>query len=197
KPLGVLPGHQGSVLALALAADGRRVLSADGGRLVHLWDPTKGEETGTWKTISDREERETQQHKGGSLWLAFSANAGLLARAEDVRASGPIRAWDATTGEELARWGDGQGPVEFLALSGDGRLLAAGREEHEVHLYEARTGKEVRRFPGHETNGAAALSPDGRLLAAAAWDGAVWLWDTARGVEIRKLEAPRGASSVA
>src|SRR5262249_34693098 len=62
---------------------------------------------------------------------------------------------------------------------------------------EARTGKEVRRFPGHETNGAAALSPDGRLLAAAAWDGAVWLWDTARGVEIRKLEAPRGASSVA
>src|SRR5262249_56963704 len=60
----------------------------------------------------------------------------------------------------------------------DGRTVASGSYDRTVRLWEAATGKEVRRFPGHaEYVKAVAFSPDGTALASGGLDAAILLWD--------------------
>src|SRR6516162_7026789 len=58
--------------------------------------------------------------------------------------------------------------VLSLAYSPDGKLIASGGSDDVICLWEADTGKEVRRLTGpHSEVWDVAFSPDGKLLAAA------------------------------
>ena len=70
--------------------------------------------------------------------------------------------------------------IRALAFSPDDRYLAvAGLADTSIGLWETRTGRQVRRFPGHrEPVQVLAFSPDGRLLASGSVDygprGLLW-----------------------
>jgi WD40 repeat protein/serine/threonine protein kinase len=67
-----------------------------------------------------------------------------------------------------------------LAVSPNGKILAAGCWDGKVRLWDPAAGKLLRTFSG-ESQGfhGVAFSPDGQLLAAAHWNGTVTVWDLA------------------
>lgn len=75
-----------------------------------------------------------------------------------------------------------ENPVNEVAFSPDGRLLATAGADNKAHLWDAVTGEPVKVFSGH-TNvvTAVAFSPDGSKLATGSFDRTIKLWDVASG----------------
>jgi WD40 repeat protein len=75
-----------------------------------------------------------------------------------------------------------------VSFAPDGKFVATSSQRPDVILWDAATGREVRRFRGHPTIMRTAFSPDGSTLAAASNGGTVQLWDVATG-ELRPASA--------
>ena len=69
--------------------------------------------------------------------------------------------------------------VWAVAFSPDGRRLASGDSEGTICLWEAQTGKQLRRFTGHEGYVTSLVfAPDGKTLVSVSDDGTALLWNT-------------------
>jgi WD40 repeat protein len=187
---------KGPVAALAFAPDNKTLASAGGDKVLHLWDVATGEPA-----------RRLEGHRHTLVGVAFSPDGKLLASG-DVGST--IRVWDVAAGKELHHV-DVKSLTDHLSLafSPDGKTLACGgawddssflagrgigsiqgievtpKEGYLVLLWDAATGKELRRFAGlMDKVKSVAFSPDGKTLAAASADGRIGLWQTATGREL-------------
>ncbi len=83
-----------------------------------------------------------------------------------------------------------QGPVNSVALTGDGRLVT-GSNDNTARLWDLETGQEIRAFIGHESRvTSVALTGDGRLVTGSD-DHTARLWDLETGEEIRVFNGYR------
>jgi WD40 repeat protein len=85
------------------------------------------------------------------------------------------------------------GSVASVAVSPDGKVLAAGSWDKTITFWDVAGRRELRTLNGHDDKVyAVAFSPSGKTLASGSADGTVRLWDVASG---RELPSPGNPSS--
>ncbi len=216
--------HWGPLQGAAWSPDGKRLATAGSNdNQVRLWDATTGRllasVPGSTAAVFTRDGSKLF-HCGGNanaeaklLNVAtlreedsplFAVNSKCLALSPDGRwlaldiwSDKPphvVRVCDLTTGEVRLRLAEHQKPVSCVSFSPDGKLIATAGDEAVIRLWDATTGKLVRRLDGHQPVVgyrdhmlSVAFSPDGKLLVSGGVDKTVRLWDVANGKELRRL----------
>src|SRR5260370_38060431 len=68
--------------------------------------------------------------------------------------------------------------VTSVAISPDGRFVAAGSFDNIVRIWDVASGELVERLKGHERSVySVAFSPDGRGVVSGSWDNSLKYWD--------------------
>jgi WD40 repeat protein len=143
--------------------------------------------------------------RGQSGALALSADGKLLAGAY----RGKLTLWDEPTGKirtTIKFESDRLGHPVPLAMSPDGRLVAAGLLDGHIVLFDARSGTELKRFlavatppsrfdfgreSGHHVR-VVRFSHDGRWLISGGSDDRLRLWETATAKRLAGFQGHEG-----
>ena len=202
----VLPGHYASEIkleiaptAIAFSPDSRflatstwsqGLLTADESILIR--DVTTGE---TVLKIEDAV---------GCRQITFDPTGETIYAACDLG----ITAWSMTTGEKLSSF-DTEYPVEAIALSPDGRVMATvdanvsagqqGEKSNQIQLWQIDTPepKLLRTLDGH-ANDIAQLefTADGKRLVSSSYDGKINVWNWQQGTIYRQTNNLRSKDGV-
>src|SRR4029077_11066222 len=112
------------------------------------------------------------------------AAGGRLDSTSDVdrKMHGVIRFFDRTSGKMLREIDDDIGYWTALAVSADGRRLAATKADCVLKVWDLPSGEQIASVAHEVHNPHLAISTDGKLIATATDDGTVTLWngETAR-----------------
>jgi len=204
-----LHGHADVVTCVAFSGDDRRIASGGVDQTVRVWDCATGKQVacleGHHGTISgvaflpgDQGIVSAAADRTIRLWHADDATplAKLPLPQYDVTclagvpgdntvclgtAEGTVLRFRAETLEVEVLF-EHEGPVLSLAVSSDGRFLAAGYDDAAVRLWDLHAGRLHARLDdlGAAVSGVA-VATGGCRLATACGDGCVRLWDTADG----------------
>jgi WD40 repeat protein len=108
-------------------------------------------------------------------------------KASAVIAGGTVYLLDPETVHQLRALPFNQATA--VALSPDGKTLAAGGSDKTVRLWNVNTGAERKPFEGHEGPvTCVAFSPDGKLLASGSQDKSVIVWMVKDGTEVTRFK---------
>ena len=157
----------GKVDDIAFSSNGKFLASGslDVG-LVRIWDPDKGELLQTFETGMEH-----------VLGVVFADKDSKVV----CGGSDGIQVWDLKSGKLLNTLPKQRDPdtVECLALNPDGRLLAAGRRDTIINLWDLKTATLVDTLVGSSARvNSVAFSPDGRTLVSGSEISDGLLWET-------------------
>jgi sterol desaturase/sphingolipid hydroxylase (fatty acid hydroxylase superfamily) len=157
-----------AVTAVAISADGRRIVAGEEGGTVKMWDGTV-----------EREPIMLPGHRGRVSSVTFSADGRLIVSGGIDRT---VKLWDAATGRERQTLRGHAGPVLSVAVSADGRRIVSGGADGTVQVWDAATGRAERSLTTDtDAVTGVALGGDGRRVVAANFKTAqVWDADTGR-----------------
>jgi WD40 repeat protein len=194
----VLQLRDGGHMAVALSADGRRLVTASQANGLQVWDAADGKE------VCRLEDQGANRASYSQLTMAPSPDGRRLAVHDHP--GGAINFWDATTGKRMAGVKAVRpGLLEQMAWSPDGgRLLTSpAAAEGAVVIWDPATGEAVARLQREGTERsltAAQWSPDGRLVAAVVQQNqqgrekyTIQLWDVATGARVRTFQGEHTA----
>jgi cytochrome c len=182
--LAQLRGHGGPVRALAVSADGKRLVSGS-------FDTTAI----AWSLESGTAQKVLRFHEGAVNAAAFLKDGRMATSGEDAR----IAIWRPGRDKpDLVLTGH-SGPVVGLAVSPDGTLLASAAWDGTARLWPL-AGGAPRVLEGHKQNvNGIAFTPDGRAVVTAGYDLTLRIWPLRGGgaPAVIKLPSPLNAVAVA
>ena len=163
-----LRGHDQSISAVALSADGRRVATASEDRTIKIWDVTNGRLLGGLERHTDR-----------IAALAWHPQGMRLVSAAWDRSA---RLWDLGSFEPVMLFNSHADQVTALAFNPDGSCFASVDSAHNIHLWDSEAVNNRHVLAGHKDDvSALAFSHDGRMLASGGADRTIRLWDPVQG----------------
>jgi RNA polymerase sigma factor (sigma-70 family) len=173
-----LTGKRELVWSLLFTRDGKRLISTHEDGYVRFWDAATG-----------AKQSEFRAHYSPVSRVALSPDGRTLATTSWSYVGGDcsVRLWETATGKPLVRHPGPQGAIRFLVFAPDSKRVATASHEGAVQVWEAATGKLLRRW---EMFGPLAFTPDGRTLVRGGWqDGEVRLLDPDTGKLLRRFPA--------
>jgi WD40 repeat protein len=164
-----------------------------------------------WEVPSGKEIVPVGEHHEESCVMALSPDGKILftgSQPATLRATGPakpsapdvaIRRWDTATGMRLPA--SSARPAHFpppLLLSPTGKRLVSEDSRGALTLWDADSGKLVRKLPRELSDSYGAFSADGKRFVSwsaggTGWNkpGTLWLWDATTGRELGRLDGHR------
>lgn len=167
------------VRALAMSPDGKTLASAGEDAVIQLWDVPSAKAGAKLSGSAD-----------WILCLAFSNDGQRLASGGY---DGTVRLWEVSSAKKVLDIPATPPPppnspapptnvVLSLAFSPDGKQLAIGGSDAQIHLFNTADGKLGRSIPGHTSSVTGlAFHPSGTVLASCSKDRTVRLWNPTNG----------------
>jgi WD40 repeat protein len=181
-----LTGHTGTVRSVATSSDGSVVVSAAADAVI------------VWHTGATSPLARTFVPAGDEL---RAANAVAFLPDEQVAAASGdgVRRWDVASGTEGEPFEAPGGSVTRLAASPSTSELVGGTSEGTLVVWDAATGRIVRRRDGAHDHAVSALAVtgDGRTIASADGAGRIAVWDAASLSPVRDTEHEGGVRALA
>ena len=173
-----LVGHTGIIVGIAFSPDGRVIASTSAANptnasdRVRLWEVQNGHALG----IIDAPQVNS---------LYFSPDGKTLVTGG--LGANPLQLWSVASRQVVRRFDLDLG-VWAVAISPDGKMIAAATYDKTVRLWDVATGRMLRTLIGHtELVQSVEFSPDGTTVVSASADATTKLWEVATGRELRTL----------
>ncbi len=183
--LHVFKGHNPSITALAITADGKVGVSSYDDGAVRVWDLDNF-------TLL----RQHAEHVTTVMSVALSPDGMRIASGSSARM---IRMWDRETGKEIRNFVAPAEVIYDVAFSPDGKLLLSGWGDGNARLFDAESGKLLQTLETYKRGRvwSVAFTPDGKhavtsggkpVVGNDAGDEAFVLWDIGTGKQVRRFE---------
>ncbi len=178
----ILNGHNSPVWAVTFSPDGKKLFSGSVDQAICTWDVASG--------IAALRITE------GSGIFGLAYGNGKLASGN---VDGTIKLWDPATGKPGAVLRGHEKPVDRVAFSPDGTLLASVSHDGTVRLWDVAKNRLLFTFEGlkDRTYPAPVFLANGKLLACGSGDSKIRVYDVKTGKEARNPIDHDGLSGLA
>jgi RNA polymerase sigma factor (sigma-70 family) len=184
RSFGLLKGN--AVARMAISPDGRWLVTAGGQKRGNTWIWPLDRFLRVWSLKEGTVVRtlDFPEDLGARSLLFTRDSRTVIAAIQGGRNGSPVavRCWDAATGKPGRAWTEDGTLGLTLAVSPDGKTLAAMNDDGVIRLLDMETGRE--RNPREASPcalEAVCFRPDGKALRTAGRDQAVREWDAATG----------------
>lgn len=185
KEISKLIGHQGYILAIAYAPNGKTILTGSVDKTAKLWDAASGNLL-----------KNFEGHTGMVSAIAVSPDGKYMITSSK---DGSVKLWDINSGKEIRNFQGHNQEVNTVAFSPNGQYILTGSADKTAKLWDVRSGEISLSLEGHNHMVRTAIfSPDGKFIITGSADKTVKIWDAQTGKTIRTLNRhKKGIRSVA
>ncbi len=178
-------GHKGHIKSVTFSPDGNRLVcwGLHEDNTIRLWDVATGKHKRTFRGHTEWVEVVSFNPNGQTL-----ISGGL---------DGTLRMWDVVSGKQIHTFTNQHlsndqaaqsAAVTAVSFNSDGTVLASGRKNGYIQLWDVATRQLIQTLIGHaDAIFSVTFSPDGLAIVSTSKDATVRLWDVATGEQKQTL----------